>query len=456
MSDYDAVSRVKEPPKSSEAEQAVIGALLLDNEAWNHVSELVSAEDFFYQNNRIIFQTLAEQAELGEPFDILTITNRLREKNQLDKIGDPNYLRALAMETPTVTNAIAYARIIREQSIKRRLISAAGDIANSAYFPEGRDARTILDDAERKVFAIAETYQNNTREGLIPVQNVAAETLQYIRELSERDSDITGISTGLKDLDKMTAGLQRGDLIIVAGRPSMGKTAFSLNLAQNVALGTKLPVAIFSLEMPARSLVMRMISSLGQVHQEKLRRGQLDASEVPNMNLAVTQLKTAPIFIDDTSTLSVTDLRARVRRLKRERGDLGLVLIDYLQLMQMPEGDNRATQIGDLSRALKLLAKEVNTPVIALSQLNRGLENRTDKRPIMSDIRESGAIEQDADIIMFVYRDEVYNKESPDRGKAEIIIGKQRNGPIGTVYLAFRGEYTLFDNLAYGEPPEDY
>lgn len=449
-------NRVKEAPKSAEAEQAVIGALLLDNGRWDDIAEQVVAEDFFFQSNRVIFQVISELSARGEPFDVLTISNRLRENEMLESAGGSNYLRQLGLETPSVSNAVAYARIVREQAVKRNLISAAGDIANSAYFPEGRDARTILDEAEQKVFKIAEAYESNTRDGLQSVKKAAAEVVSYIDELRKTNSNVTGIATGFKDLDNMTAGLQRGDLVIVAGRPSMGKTTFSMNIAENVALGSQLPVAIFSLEMPARSLVMRMISSLGRVPQEKLRRGKLDThEEMPKFMLALQQLNTAPIFIDDGSNISATELRARVRRLKRDHGDLGLVLIDYLQLMQLPEGsDNRATQIGDISRTLKLLAKEMDVPVMALSQLNRSLENRPDKRPIMSDIRESGAIEQDADVIMFVYRDEVYHKETEDKGMAEIIIGKQRNGPIGVINLAFRGEFTRFDDYSPRHMPE--
>lgn len=453
----DATQRVKEPPKSAEAEQAVIGALLLDNSSWDHIAPLVVANDFFYLNNRLIFATMGELADSGQPLDITTLINRLRDRGELDKVGGPDYLRQLGIETPSAANAMAYAKIVREQSIKRQLISAAGDIANSAYFPEGRDARTILDDAESRVFRIAESFEKNTNEGLIGIHQTMRETLAYIEELQKREGDITGLSTGLTELDNMTSGLQNGDLIIVAGRPSMGKTAFSLNLAQNVALGSGLPIAIFSLEMPSRQLVMRMISSLGQIHQSNLRRGDLThGNDQHKFKLALTQLHQTKIFIDDTSGISVTELRARARRLAREHGQLGLIMIDYIQLMQLPEGsENRATQIGDLSRALKLLAKELNCPIIALSQLNRSLENRPNKRPIMSDIRESGAIEQDADLIMFVYREVRYNENADERA-AEIIIGKQRNGPIGTVHLTFRAEYSLFKDRAPEDIPSNF
>ena len=457
MAEVETSERVKEAPKSAAAEQAVIGALLLDNARWEDIAEYLVTDDFFYQNNRLIFQVISELANKGEPFDVLTISSQLGARDELEQAGGVEYLRQLGLETPSVGNAVSYARIVREQGIKRKLISAAGDIANSAYFPEGRDARDILDAAERKVFQIAEAYQHNTREGLQPVKKTAAEVIKYVEQLSKSDGNVTGIASGFSDLDEMTAGLQRGDLVVIAGRPSMGKTTFAMNIAENVALGTGLPVAIFSLEMPARALVLRMISSLGRVDNKHLRLGKLDPHEdMPKFMLAMQQLKEAPIFIDDSSSLSVVELRARARRLKRDHGELGLVLVDYLQLMQLPEGadNNRATQLGDISRALKLLAKEIDAPVVALSQLNRSLENRPDKRPIMSDIRESGAIEQDADVIMFVYRDEVYHKETENTGLAEIIIGKQRNGPIGKVGLAFLGQYTRFDDYSPRSLPE--
>ena len=457
MTEDDTSDRLKEAPKSASAEQAVIGALLLDNARWEDVAEHVVSDDFFYRNNRLIFQVICELAEKGEPFDVLTISTRLGARDELEQAGGVEYLRQLGLETPSVGNVVSYAKIVREQGIKRKLISAAGAIADSAYFPQGRDARSILDEAEQKVFRIAEAYQHNTRDGLQSVKKTAAEVVKYIEQLSKSDGNVTGIASGFRDLDEMTAGLQRGDLIVVAGRPSMGKTTFAMNIAENVALGTNQPVAIFSLEMPARSLVLRMISSLGRVDNKHLRLGKLDAHEdMPKFMLAMQQLKEAPIFIDDSSSLSVVELRARARRLKRDQGELGLVLVDYLQLMQLPENgeNNRATQLGDISRALKLLAKEIDVPLVALSQLNRSLENRPDKRPIMSDIRESGAIEQDADVIMFVYRDEVYHKETENTGMAEIIIGKQRNGPIGKVNLAFLGQYTRFDDYSPRSLPE--
>lgn len=441
--------RVKESPKSREAEQAVIGGLLIDNEAWERVADRVQASDFFYQNHRVIFKAMVSLADKGQPFDVVTIPEVLRTHDELETAGGIEYLRELGIETPSAINVVAYADIVRERAVLRQLIATSGEIANSAYFPEGRDVKTLLDHAEQRVFAIANQFEKNDREGFQPIKHVAAETVTYVMELAKRGSPVTGIPTGFTDLDEQTAGLQPGDLVIVAGRPSMGKTTFAMNIAENVALETNKPVAIFALEMPARSLVLRMMASLGKIDSAKLRVGNMDQQMLNKMASVTSQISHAPIFIDDSSSLSPTELRARCRRLQREEGQLGLVVIDYLQLMQLPESsDNRATQISDISRSLKLLAKELDVPVIALSQLNRSLESRTNKRPIMSDIRESGAIEQDADVIMFVYRDEVYNENTKHQGIAEIIIGKQRNGPIGTVHLAFIGQYTCFDNLA--------
>lgn len=459
MTDYqdrDPAQRIKEPPKSAEAEQAVIGAVLLDPNQWPAIAERINSSDFFYENNRVIFQAMQDLSNTNSPIDIRTVAERLRSKEELETAGGLDYLQKLGMETPSADNAQAYAAIISEQSIRRRLIAAAGTIANSAYFPEGRGAREVLDTAESTIFSISKDLEKNTSSGLLPIEQTLADTLSHLQKLSELDSSITGLSTGLTELDNKTAGLQRGDLIIIGGRPSMGKTAFSLNLAQNVALSSKLPVAIFSLEMPARSLMMRMISSLGKIPSDDLRRGNFKVGNtVARFQNTVRLLNDTKIFIDDTSGISITELRARCRRLEKEEGQLGLILIDYLQLMQIPDGENRATQIGDLSRGLKLLAKELDVPVVVLSQLNRGLENRTDKRPIMSDLRESGAIEQDADVIMFVYRHWVYDKGA-DPTTAEIIIGKQRNGPIGDIPLRFIGEYSLFTDAIPQAIPMDY
>lgn len=456
---HDNAERVKEPPRSSEAEQAVIGALLLDNQCWEDISGIVQAEDFYYQNNRILFAAIAELAERNEPFDRPTLLTRLRDLEQLERSGGDEYLRRIAIEVPSTVNAHIYAKIVREQSIKRRLIGAAGEIANSAFFPEGRNARDILDAAESKIFAITESLERGGNQGLMSTRQVLAETIELIEQMAQIDGDITGIPTGFTELDNMSSGLQRGDLIIVAARPSMGKTAFSLNIAQSVALSAELPVAIFSLEMPARQLMLRILSSLTKIPQNRLRRGQLNQQHNAFQYAVGSQLMNAKIFIDDSSNISLNEVRNRCRRLKREQGELGLILIDYIQLMELPTGGgadlNRATQIGDLSRGLKLLAKELDVPIIALSQLNRALESRTDKRPIMSDIRESGAIEQDADLIMFLYREVAYKQDANPRS-AEVIIGKQRNGPTGTIPLIFEGEFSLFRDAAPSVEDDDY
>ena len=381
--------------------------------------------------------------------------NALREAGELDNCGGTAYLASLADAYGSAQNVAAYADIVREASILRALLKSSGEIAQSVYQPEGRSAAQLLDSAEQRVFDIKNQYKQHEegKNGLHPIKNVLTDTIKYLQEVNQRGSDVIGIPTGFKDLDKMTAGMQAGDLIIIAGRPSMGKTTFAMNIAEAVAIGAKQPVAVFSLEMPARALVLRMMSSLGNIDQSQLRKGDIKGNDTRGkLALAVSQLQNAPLYIDDGSNLTITELRARVRRLKSEVGALGLVLVDYLQLMQLPDSrdDNRASLIGEISRGLKLLAKEMEVPVIALSQLSRQVEHRPNKRPIMSDIRESGAIEQDADVIMFVYRDEVYNPDSPEKGTAEIVIGKQRNGPIGTVKLSFLGQYLKFGDLAQG------
>ena len=445
--------RLRQPPQSQDAEQAVLAGVLLDGEMWDRVTGRVEAVDFYSRAHQLIFQAMATVSGRSQPLDIVTVADALRERGELENTGGTAYLASLADAFGTAQNVVAYADIVREASILRALLKSSGDIAQSVYFPEGRSAAQLLDGAEQRVFDIKNQYQKNERDGFHQMKTVLADTVNYIQEIGRRGTDVIGIPTGFKDLDKMTAGLQAGDLIIIAGRPSMGKTTFAMNIAEAVAIGAKLPVAIFSLEMPARALVLRMMSSLGSIDQSELRKGEIKGeNERRKLTIAVSQLQNAPIYIDDGSNLTATDLRARVRRLKSEVGELGLVLVDYLQLMQLPDSknDNRAALVGEISRALKLLAKEMEVPVIALSQLSRQVENRPNKRPIMSDIRESGAIEQDADVIMFVYRDEVYNPDSPEKGVAEIVIGKQRNGPIGTVKLNFQGQYLRFNDLAHG------
>lgn len=457
MEAFEDLARVKEPPRSLEAEQAVIGGLLLDHERFDHISSRVFAQDFYFDNHRLIFKAISALYEAGRALDAVTISEWLRQSGELEMAGGKAYLDQLFIETPSAVNIGAYAEIVHERAVMRRLISASGEIADSAFFPEGRSARELIDHAERKVFAIAESYQQESEEGFQLVRNVTASVVAHLEKLSQTGSEVTGISTGWDALDKMTAGLQPGDLVIVAGRPSMGKTTFAMNMAEYVAIAEKRPVAVFSLEMPAQSLVMRMISSLGRIDQSRLRLGQIEEEDEARLVSAVTQLNSAPIYIHDGSNMSPTDIRAWVRRLHREVGGLGLILIDYLQLMAIPGfRDNKVNMMSEISRALKLLAKEFNVPVIALSQLSRGVEQRPDKRPVMSDIRDSGAIEQDADVIMFVYRDEVYHKDRSEmQGKAEIIIAKQRNGPIGKVVLGFQGQFLRFVNLA-PQQYEDY
>jgi replicative DNA helicase len=393
-------------------------------------------------------------SELAKPVDVITVAEALEIAGELDKVGGLPYLGGLAQNVPSAANIRRYGEIVRERSIMRKLAEVGTDIASSAYNPTGRDAAQLLDEAESKVFEIAEAGSKG-KQGFISMPPLLSQVVERIETLYARDnpSDITGTATGFTDLDRMTSGLQPGDLIIVAGRPSMGKTALAINIAENVAMDSKLPVAIFSMEMGATQLAMRMLGSVGKLNQHDLRTGRLQDDDWGRLTHALGRLNDAPIHIDESAALSALDLRARSRRLHRQNNGLGLIVVDYLQLMSSNAGkasENRATEISEMSRSLKALAKELHVPVMALSQLNRSLEQRPNKRPVMSDLRESGAIEQDADLILFIYRDEVYNSDSPDKGKAEIIIGKQRNGPIGKVELAFRGEYTRFDNLASG------
>jgi replicative DNA helicase len=395
---------------------------------------------------------LSEQAK---PVDVITVAEALEIAGELDKVGGLPYLGGLAQNVPSAANIRRYGEIVRERSIMRKLAEVGTDIASSAYNPTGRDAAQLLDEAESKVFEIAEAGSKG-KQGFISMPPLLSQVVERIETLYARDnpSDITGTATGFTDLDRMTSGLQPGDLVIIAGRPSMGKTALAINVAENVAMDSKLAVAIFSMEMGATQLAMRMLGSVGKLNQHDLRTGRLQDDDWGRLTQALGKLNDAPIHIDESAALSALELRARSRRLHRQNKEgLGLIVVDYLQLMSSNAGrasENRATEISEISRSLKALAKELHVPVIALSQLNRSLEQRPNKRPVMSDLRESGAIEQDADLILFIYRDEVYNSDSPDKGKAEIIIGKQRNGPIGKIELAFRGEYTRFDNLASG------
>jgi replicative DNA helicase len=441
------IANLKVPPQSIEAEQSVLGGLLIDNQAWDRVADRLQEKDFYRHEHKLIFRVMTELANHGKPFDVITLADSLKSINELANVGGELYLFELARNTPTAANVSAYADIVRERSVLRQLIGVAGDISAQAFAPSGRTSNEILDEAERKVFQIAE---HGTRgAGPTRISELLAKTVDRIDTLFHSGGAITGLSTGYHDLDDMTSGLQPADLIVIAGRPSMGKTAFAINIAEYAAIKDKRPVLIFSMEMPGDSLAMRMVSSLGRIDQHNIRIGKLTDEDWPRITSVVGMLAETPMFIDDTPALSPGELRSRARRVAREHDGLGLIVIDYLQLMQVPgTKENRTTEISEISRSLKALAKELNVPVLALSQLNRGLEQRADKRPVMSDLRESGAIEQDADLILFIYRDEVYNDASPDKGKAEIIIAKQRNGPIGKVILTFLGKYTRFENFA--------
>jgi len=457
MVDGGAEQRLKVPPNSLEAEQSLIGGLMLDALAWDKVADVITSDDFYRKDHRLIFTAIANLIESGSPCDVVTVSEHLDSRSELENAGGLEYLATLSNETAGAANARAYAKILRERATLRALISAGNEIAGSAFTNDGRSAAEVLEDAERMVFEIAEQGSRG-KKGFRSLKDILPATVDRIDLLHQSDGDITGISTGFAEFDKMTAGLQPGDLVIVAGRPSMGKTTLAVNMAENAAIGSKVPTAIFSMEMPAEQLAFRMISSLGRVDQTHLRTGNFPDEDWSRINTAVQLMSEAPVFIDDTPSLSPSEIRARARRLQREHG-LGLVVVDYLQLMQVPgNNENRATEISEISRGLKALAKEMSCPVIALSQLNRGVEQRTDKRPVMSDLRESGAIEQDADIIVFIYREEVYNQDTPRKGIADIAIAKQRNGPIGDFPLTFVGRYTKFENWVpdnYGDYPDE-
>ena len=443
-------SALKIPPHSIEAEQAVLGGVMLENTAWERVAELLTESDFYRHDHRLIFKALKRLADRNQPFDVVTLAEDLDKEGLNDQVGGLAYLGQLAKNTPSVANISSYAQIIRERSTLRQLISVSSDIADTAFNPKGMQSSEVLDEAERKIFSIAESRpKTGGPEG---VNALLAKAIDRIDTLFNSEGSITGLSTGFTDLDNMTSGLQPSDLIIVAGRPSMGKTTFAMNLVENAVMRSEKAVLVFSLEMPGDSLIMRMLSSLGRIDQTKVRSGRLDDEDWPRLTSAVNMLNDRKLFIDDTAGLSPMEMRARARRVVREHGDLGLIMIDYLQLMRIggASSENRTNEISEISRSLKALAKEFNVPVVALSQLNRSLEQRPNKRPINSDLRESGAIEQDADVIMFVYRDEVYHPDTQDKGIAELIIGKQRNGPIGTARMAFLGKYTRFENLAPG------
>ena len=444
-------ARLKVPPQSIEAEQAVLGGLMLDNQGWDRIADIISDNDFYRHDHRLIFRAIENLSANNSPFDAVTVSQMLKTHEHLEEAGGLAYLGELVRDTPSAANLKAYAEIVRERSVLRQLIQVGTEIADSAFRPEGRESKEILDHAEQLVFQIAEQGERG-RTGMQSIKTLLAKAVDRIDTLYQQDDPITGVPTGFSEFDEMTSGLQSSDLIIVAGRPSMGKTTFAMNLAEHAAIKHRKPVAVFSMEMPGEQLAMRLMSSLGRIDQHKVRTGRLDDDDWARLTSAMGILADAPLFIDDTPALNPTELRARARRMAREHG-LGMIVIDYLQLMQSGSGsENRASEISEISRGLKALAKELKVPIIALSQLNRSLEQRPNKRPVMSDLRESGAIEQDADVIVFIYRDEVYNEDSPDKGIAEIIIGKQRNGPIGKVRLTFLGQYTRFENFA----PEFY
>jgi replicative DNA helicase len=447
------VARIKMQPHSIEAEQSVLGGLLLSAEAWDAVAETVSPSDFYRPDHRLIFKQIAKLADAAEPVDVITVADKLEASGELDAAGGLNYLAELAKNTPSASNIRAYGQVVNERASLRKLIEAAQDIAESGFNPEGRTSDELIDEAERLIMKISE--QGPKAGGPQEVNPLLQTALARIEELFNSGGDITGLSTGFTDLDKMTSGLQPSDLVIVAGRPSMGKTSFAMNLVENAILAQDKPILVFSMEMPAEQLVIRILSSVGKIDQTRIRNGKLEQEDWPKLSAAVGKLKDVPLLIDDTAALTPTELRSRARRVHREHGQLGMIMVDYMQLMQIAgSSEGRTAEISEISRNLKAIAKEFNCPMVALSQLNRSLEQRPNKRPVNSDLRESGAIEQDADVIMFIYRDEVYNEDSPDKGTAEIIIGKQRNGPIGTARLAFVGQYTRFDNLARGHYDE--
>ena len=421
---------------------------MLDNRKWAEVTDEVGVQDFYSQNHRLIFAAISGLQIAGDPADVVTTSEWLESEGNLENAGGLAYIGTLANNTPSTANILTYSKIVRERAILRSLIAAANDISDSAYSPHGRTPREVLDNAEKLVFDISERDGRN-RKGFTSIQELLSRSIDRIEKLYESKEAITGVSTGFADIDEMTSGLQPSDLIIVAGRPSMGKTSFAMNIAEYVAVEKKKPVAIFSMEMSGEQLAMRLLASLGRINSNKIRTGRLADEDWPRLNSAVGLLDKAPIFVDDSGGLNTLDLMSKARRIARENNELGLIIVDYIQLMQASDSaENRATEISAITRSLKILAKELHVPVVALSQLNRSVEQRPNKRPVMSDLRESGAIEQDADVIFFIYRDEVYNEDTEQKGVAEVIIGKQRNGPIGTTKLTFRGEFTRFENFA--------
>lgn len=443
-----ARSITKIPPHSIEAEQSVLGALMLDHRSWDQVADKITVNDFYRNDHRAIFEAIIKLSNRNQPFDVLTIAETLKSDNKLSLLPSGEaYLYELAQNTPSAANISAYSDIVREYSVFRQLISVGTDVTNSVFNLNGRNSAALLDHAEQLVYKISSHQQRGA--GPIAIADILTKATDRLDQLHRSKGAITGLSTGFLDLDRMTSGFQPGDMVVIAARPSMGKTSFAMNIAEYAAIKQEKPVMVFSMEMPSEQLAFRMISSLGRIDQHKVRTGQLSDSDWPRVTSAVSVLTESKLFIDDTPALTPLELRTRARRLARKHNGLSLIVVDYLQLMiGGVVRENRTNEISDISRALKGIAKELNVPVVALSQLNRGLEQRTDKRPVMSDLRESGAIEQDADVIVFIYRDEVYNPESQQKGIAEIIIRKQRNGPIGDFQLTFLGQYTRFENFA--------
>jgi replicative DNA helicase len=444
------VAQLRIPPHSQEAESSVLGGLLLDNNSWDKVADLLVEADFYRYEHRLVFASITSLVNANRPADVITVFEQMQSQGKADEIGGLAYLNSLAQYVPSSANIRRYAEIVRERSILRKLVSVSDEIATSALNTNGRPVTNILDEAEQKIFSIGEEG-SRMRQGFQSMDKLVVQLLDRVEEMSQNPNDITGVPTGFFDLDRMTSGMQAGDLIVLAARPSMGKTALAINIAEHVALQEDLPVAVFSMEMGASQLAIRIVGSIGRIDQGRLRTGKLIDDEWPRLSDAIERLKTVSLSIDETPGLTTSELRASARRLARSCGKLGLVVVDYLQLMSGSgggDGENRATELGEISRGLKMLAKELQCPVIALSQLNRGVEQRTDKRPMMSDLRESGAIEQDADVIMFIYRDDYYNKDSKDPGVAEIIIAKQRNGPTGMVKLTFLKPITKFESYA--------
>jgi len=452
-----SVEKLKIPPHSIEAEQSVLGSMLIDRDSWDKVAELVTDNDFYNRSHQIIYRAIVRLLNRNEPVDLITVSEELEQHDQLEDAGGFAYLGELAKNTPSSANVVSYSKIIAERAITRELIGVAHEIAEIGYNPEGRVSADILDYAESKVFEIAEKRTGDS-EGPVGVDSVLGKTIDRLEALIKTNKEVTGVTTGFSDLDKKTSGLQPSDLVIVAARPSMGKTTFAMNLCENAMMAEEKPVLVFSLEMPSEQIMMRMLASLSRVDQTKIRTAQLDDEDWARISNTMAMLKDRDnLFIDDSSGLTPMDVRSRARKLARERGGISMIMIDYLQLMRVPSlSDNRTLEIAEISRSLKALAKELEVPVVALSQLNRSLEQRADKRPVNSDLRESGSIEQDADLIMFIYRDEVYHENSEEKGIAEIIIGKQRNGPIGTSRLTFQGQFSRFDNYAGPALADDY